>query len=461
MRGVGQAILGVALVMWGGWAPSSARAEDEDLRLLREPALYTDVIDAFDEGDAFDLSFTLSYVRRVSRASIQRELSTADSVTGTADARLLEVAETKRTVNQLMLGLQVGLYRDLALSLEVPLVLSDAQVLDLPAGLNGSQRAAIVDALAAPVPGGDPGAPDQRLFDLSSPQSSATRSGVPAVHLGLAWGVTNQYRSPELPTWVVGLQTRIGTGDVLAPCLDGDGCEPGISRGTAVLRVESRWSYRLRALEPYLGVAYVGEWATAAQRLFEPSGAALEGQAGTSLPTRMELTLGLAIVPWEDRMRFQRFSIDTTARANYVSAGRDFTPLFDVLGSSPSPYLTAPNYDRVSGDPAQRTEVPFTGVTNVAAHGQFGLDLAIVMQAARYVRFGLGFGLAYTTPHLLTGAAACNAEVSASPNDPRIGSCSAGIVNPIHRPVLDLAGNRFRLGGALDTQLVAMATGQF
>jgi hypothetical protein len=83
------------------------------------------------------------------------------------------------------------------------------------------------------------------------------------------------------------------------------------------------------------------------------------------------------------------------------------------------------------------------------------------MQAARYVRFGQGFGLNYTTPHLLTGADACNADAAAPPGVPRIGSCSAGQLNPIHRPVLDLPGNRFRLGGALGTELLATATGQF
>lgn len=459
MRGVCQAILVVAFVVCGGWAPPIASAEDEDLRLMREPALYTDVIDAFDVADAFDLSFTLGYSRSVTRASIEREVATTDSADGTANSRLLEVAQSKRTVNQLLLGLQVGLYRDLALLLDVPLVLSDEHVLSMPDNLDSGQRAAVADALAAPVPG-DPSAA-QSLFDLSSPQTSATRSGVPAVNLGLAWGVTNQYRSSQLPTWVLALQTRIGTGDVLAPCLEGGGCDGGISRGTVTLRAESRWSYRMDWFEPFLGLAYQAEWATAAAKLFEPGGDSVEGQLDTRPPTRLELTLGLSVVPWEDRLRFQRFSIDTTARAHYVSAGRDYTPLFDVLGTSASPYLTRPNYDQLGGDPAQRTEVPFTGVTNTGAHGQFSLSSSIVMQAARYVRFGLGFGVNYTTPHLLTGADACNAEVQAAPGDPRIGSCSAGQLNPIHRPVLDLPGNRFRLGGAVGTELLATATGQF
>jgi len=460
MRGIRQAILVVAFVVCGGWAPRIARAEDENLRLLREPAVYTDVIDAFDVGDAFDLSFTLAYARSVTRASIEREVSKAESADGTADSRLLEVAESKRTVNQLLLGLQVGLYRDLALLLDVPLVLSDEHVLSMPDNLNASQQGQVEDALAAPVPG-DPSGPAQSLFDLSSPQTSATRSGVPAINLGLAWGVTNQYRSPHLPTWVLVLQTRIGTGDVLDPCLEGGDCDPGISRGTLALRVESRWSYRVDWVEPFLGLAYQAEWATAAAELFEPGGDSVEGQLDTRPPTRLELTLGLSVVPWEDRLRFQRFSIDTTVRADYVSAGRDYTPLFDVLGTSANPYLTRPNYDQLGDDPTQRTEVPFTGVTNTGAYGQFSLSAAIVMQAARYVRFGLGFGLNYTTPHLLTGADACNAEAAAMPGDPRIGSCSAGQLNPIHRPVLDLPGNRFRLGGALGTELLATATGQF
>jgi hypothetical protein len=89
------------------------------------------------------------------------------------------------------------------------------------------------------------------------------------------------------------------------------------------------------------------------------------------------------------------------------------------------------------------------------------LDTEVVMQAARYVRFSIGLGLDYLTPHLITGAAACNAEVSASASDARAGSCTKGIFNPVYRPVIDAPGRRFQLQSELSWRLIGTATAQF
>lgn len=188
----------------------------------------------------------------------------------------------------------------------------------------------------------------------------------------------------------------------------------------------------------------------------------LEEAAGLSHaqpPRRAEVLVGSAWIPWEDRARHQRIALDLQAHGAYVSAGRDYTPLFDVLGASRSPYLTAPNY--ASPGNADAAEWPFTGVTDVEAHGRLGFRAGLELQAARYVRFLMGMGFTYTTPHLLTGSGRCNAEVSAADDDPRRGGCSNGIVNPSHRPVIDVPGRRFRLDGAFTLDFYVTAIGQF
>ena len=59
----------------------------------------------------------------------------------------------------------------------------------------------------------------------------------------------------------------------------------------------------------------------------------------------------------------------------------------------------------------------------------------------------------HMTPHLLTGARACESSAS--------GPCAEGRTNPLYRAVIDLPGQRFMLLGNLSYDLFASASGQF
>ncbi|HET8937596.1 MAG TPA: hypothetical protein VFN67_29335, partial [Polyangiales bacterium] len=187
------------------------------------------------------------------------------------------------------------------------------------------------------------------------------------------------------------------------------------------------------------GLRYMLEWATAASEGFAPRG--VPDALDTSLPSLFESTLGAAIMAWEDRARFQRISVDVRGQAVYTSAGRDYSPLFDVLGASSNSQLAAA---RPKGD-----LVPFYGLTQVDAYAQLRAELAVAAQAAQYVQFRMGISFMHMTPHLLTGASAC------------VKSCSDSAKNPLYRAVIDLPGQRFIMLGNLSYDLFASATGQF
>jgi hypothetical protein len=167
--------------------------------------------------------------------------------------------------------------------------------------------------------------------------------------------------------------------------------------------------------------------------------------------------------PWENREQFQRFTLDLRFDATYVSQGRDYTPLFDALGSSNASSLVAnnpKNYQDAGPDPTDPTKrlsvgnyrnpIPFTGVTDVEAHGIFGGRMGFIVQAAQYIRFNLGVGLTHVQAHNITASDACNPDFSPSPGE--AGRCRSGgtgrvtgAPNPNHRPLLDLPGRRFRV----------------
>jgi hypothetical protein len=421
----------------GGAAHAQAGAEADAVPLLAEPIAYTDVIDAVEELDPLDVNVGLRYVRTDSSATIARELVDADD----QRTRRVDVATHELQRNDLALELDLGIYRDVMLTFRLPIMLGEQQQLRPLSGnacAGGNSSDACV-ALREPNGLGTP------LLDLEEPIVSARRSGLPSLELGLAWAVLNQWRSPELPTWVLRVVTSIDTGALRTACTDGPGCDPGISRGTHQLTFETRVSRRTRYVEPYLGLSHALEWVGAGEDLFYPQ-EERDSVVRAEPPSTTEATLGLAVIPWEDRTRQQRFEVDVQGRAATRSAGQDMSELFDALGSSQSPYLASAG---------------FSGVTQVEAHGRLGLDLRLLLHAARYVRFALGAGFTHVTPHLITGASPCNAEVAPRPNAPRLGLCRRGVMNPLYRAVIDAPGQRFSVREVLAIELQAGATGRF
>ncbi|MGD8859802.1 MAG: hypothetical protein PVI30_07310 [Myxococcales bacterium] len=437
---------------------SIARAQDDVLRLMAEPVGYTDVLDAFDGDDPFDVNVTLGFERNANSGTIQREVVDFDAEDGRGTRHFVDVAEHDHVQNVLELGLAVGLFRDLMVFAHLPVVLAEERELT-PAGTSrcpaGSAEPACT-ALQTPFPDGTAGP----LFRLDPALVSGKRSGVPRVGLGIAWGVTNQYRNPAFATWVLRAEWEVDTGDVRNPCVsNGEGCEPGVSPGVDALRFESRWSYRFRYVEPVFGLGHTFQWISTGDALYRPAGA-LEGMQEDGPPGVTHLQLGAAIIPWEDRGRHQRLSVEMMGSAERIGAGRDISPLFDALGASDNAHLTASHVSDFA-NPAASQPLAFTGITRVEAFTRMRMRASLVVQAARYVRFTLGLGLGHELGHLITGEPACNTSVSVSPGDPRAGDCIRGIANPAHRPAIDAPGQRFRADGHTLFDLFASAAGQF
>jgi hypothetical protein len=242
-----------------------------------------------------------------------------------------------------------------------------------------------------------------------------------------------------------------------------------MSDGTHALTFETQMSHRFRYAEPYGGAGVSVQFAGRAADAFA-SGGDLLGYRHTRPPLVAEFVAGMALIPWENRGKLQRLTLDFRLRGVWVGEGRSYSPLFDALGTSTNPALTTPNCEGVptpgttdcTGAPTGLQLVPFVGVTDVQAHGKLGGQIAVDLQAARFIRFGFGGSLLYTTPHLVTGTSRCNAQATpSSASDARIAGCSEGVVDPHHRVVLDTPGQRFSLDGQLRLSLFASVRAQF
>ena len=95
--------------------------------VLREPSEVVQVVDAFDDDDLFDLNLSLGYHSTWSSAKILRESSLTDA--GFSDGNYsranLNVAQYSQRVSRLNPRADIGLYKDLALVIRLPIILSD------------------------------------------------------------------------------------------------------------------------------------------------------------------------------------------------------------------------------------------------------------------------------------------------------------------------------------------------
>lgn len=475
MRSIFRFAIG-ALLAWSV-AGSRVHADDDDLRLMNEPASYTNVSDAFDEDDPFDLNLSFGFVRTQTVGTVERE-GGAGASDGRSSQHWYDVADTELLRNSLVLGLELGIWHDLMAYARVPIVLSETRKLKLPAGRSS---AAVNADLCTPTPSSDAGTAltcdsnddgeldGQQLFSV--PFEGPKRSGIGALDLGLAWSISNQHRDRHFPTWTLILGARVDVGSAMNPCSVDGGCsgsedqpEPGISEGVHGFHAETRASYRYRYIEPYAGLSFDIFWpSNEGDDFFAPSGD-LEGYMNTLPPRIGEVTAGVAVIPWEHRGRWQRLSLDLRLQAAYVSEGHGRSALYDALGTSTSDYLAISNSENANNDPdaSAGREIAFNGLTDMQAHGRIGGRFAIEMQAARYVSFFVASSVYYSTPYIITFSDACNPAITPDgEDDPRIGECRRGIINPHHRPAIDLPGRRFRMDDELEVNIEASAVAQF
>lgn len=239
-----------------------------------------------------------------------------------------------------------------------------------------------------------------------------------------------------------------GTNSTGATNRAGSGLSPGISRGLHGIYFQTMISRRLGYIEPYAGFDILGEFPTRESpfRYIDTP----YGLLGNFPPIVSSLTVGTEIIPWENRETWQRFVVDLRLQGTYRSLGRDYSQLYDALGTSTSRALLAPgcpsNVRNADGSCQPGREVYFDGLTNTASHIVLSGSLGISIQPAKFLRFNLGASLAWVSPHMLTATDACNPNTSPPAEHPewRGGCVSNSAPDPQHRPVVDQPGNRFR-----------------
>jgi hypothetical protein len=461
--------------------------------VLREPAEIVQVADAFDDDDVFDLHLSLGYQHSWRNSKIYRENTILQTglARGGFTATNLNVAKSSQTISRLNTRADIGLFRDIALVVRLPVILSDDR--ELTANGGTLQTTTLQ------------GAPGEQLFSL--PFKSPTRSGIEYLAIGMDLGPMNQARNPTKPTWILGGEVRIDVSEPMHACnknvaalnvmssqvscayphdIDRDGIagepayrdadtglqldagpsgqrKPGVSRGTTGLAFHTFLSRRVKYIEPYGGFDVLFEFPTDSS---DYNATDLRGSLVNHPPLRGTMTVGIAVIPWEIRDAFQRLTIDGRFTGSYVSEGRDYNELYDALGSSDAPSVRYPQFSDYRAnpvtadlgdhpsvvDPASQ-KVYYTGLTDVQQHGIYGFGLQATYQAGEFVKFNLGGNYTLVQGHFITFDQACNPDFNnnvdqAGPcrmGSPEEGFSATGIPNPNFRKTMNDPGRRFKV----------------
>lgn len=492
---------------------TAARADEPrsatEPRIMQEPGEVVNVIDAFDDGDPFDIAVSLGFQYSSKSAVIQRETSIFGPglTSGGFTSNLLNVATYSESTSRLIPRVDVGLYKDLALYFRLPIILSNSRQLD---GLNGSETKQDIVLQ---------GAPGETIFSL--PFKAPDRSGLEYFAVGIDTSAfMNQARDRTKPTLLFGVEGRFAVGTPMHACntnptggqlqcahpsdIDRDGQrdgdlegldlgqrDPGVTRGTIGLEVHTLVSKRIKYLEPYGGFSALFEFQQASSDYGITD---LKGSLVNRPPISGTMTIGLMVIPWENREKFGRLTLDFRVQGKYTSEGRDYSELYDAIGSSAASSLRQPQWAgyrvnpnctpqadgsytcnpadqpiSIIDDNSQKTYV--TGLTDVQQYSTIRGQFAATWQASEYVKFTLGFGYQHDQRHGITQDQPCNPnfknDVTASgpcKNGSELngGFISAtGIPNPNYRPVINAIGRRFVVSDSNTFDVFASGTVMF
>jgi hypothetical protein len=234
----------------------------------------------------------------------------------------------------------------------------------------------------------------------------------------------------------------------------------GVARGMTGLELHTYISKRIKYIEPYGGLRLLAEFPTSKS---DYNLVNFEASLVNKPPLEGTFVVGMAVIPWEVRSNYQRTTLDFRFTSTYRSEGRDYSELFDAIGSSPASSLRAPawsGYQVSQSDPTKSVINPnsrrvyFNGLTDVQQHIKNRFSTEFTWQAAKYVKFGIGAGYTVIQSHYITYDQACNANFTdnADVSGPcRKDNASAsstpfnvtGIPNPNYRQSINVTGRRY------------------
>jgi hypothetical protein len=423
----------------------------------------TDVASSFDEGNRFDFRFRFSYQHTEKRAQVKRELEGLPAQ-DTIEVRKDLVYSSYR--DAIAFRAEFGLFHDLMLHFELPLVISEQASLgfDQSAGsgcifppasnpncVNEMNSTTLADGIL--MPGGFNGAEGGRSF--APPSSEVFRgaqrgargggSGLDVFdtfNIGLTWAPLSQARDDTKPTWSIGVQFDASIGNIKRFDRAQPNANHAVSEGVHRFWARTDLSKRFKYLDPYIGFWYMLPIPRSDSLFIDYGSTQKHKNPAMQGGTRF----GLEIVPIERPAQHYKFAIDLSGRIEGHFLGRGYSEIWEMLASAPpldcTPATSGFNPACDPAAPGGRQNAyqgkPFDGVTLIQNYATVGAGAALTGQIGPYVRLKIGFDYTHDQSHNITG------DDIGTPKANGTGRVMApDEFNPAYRAVIDQVGRRY------------------
>jgi len=430
----------------------------------------TDLASSVEPNKRVDFRFSVGYLHREERAQIKREINGLIPDQDRAlDVRDLVFARSR---DELSLRAEIGLFRDLSLFAELPVVLSEqaqysydrrANPCTLPPApnascINADNSSTVTDGIVG-ADGYDAlragAATGGSLLFRGARRGAAGGSGADAFdtfNFGLSWAPLSPRRDPTKPLWIIAIEPRLSIGTMRAFDRNAPDANHGVSDGVHRLLFRTAVSKRLGRLEPYFSVYYVLPIPRAgsafvdygpAQKIKDP-----QHVAGG--------VIGTEIIAYERGRPDWRVAIDLRGRLEGHFLGRGYSQAWELFAASPA--LACDPASNPACDASQTQNAyqgrPYSGLTVIDSYATLGVELAIDARMTRYFRLRAGFSYARDQSHLITG------DDVGTPTVPDGRVSVPTEYNPAYRPLIDQVGRRYLVDNVdqFDAKITAQLT---
>ena len=428
----------------------------------------TVVADAAEDNNPFDFIGEVFYRRHLRRSKITREYNcdprrNPDDVTTCPNApeggQIINVKELRyaRYTHEIVPRARFGLYRDLELWIEAPIVVEDTQEVRF-AGNGGDPTKTAVDSSISSISPGGNNQSYQQLFtvpDGGVMNGLPRRAGFGDMLFKLRYAPVSSERDETRGDWVIELGYRAPTGSEMRPRPVGTG---GVGRGVHELVMGTSFSRRYEFVEPYARFEANLPLGSSLNSPFKK----YTGSQEHYLPgARGGFDFGVEFIPFENPREDVKIFIDLGLGVAYQAEGRDYSELFDALAvgavSCNSDQSTRDGrdncalYNPYARDASFPNQAPalFDGITTVEQFLTVRGHLGFGVYASEFFKIGADLALAHETEHNLT-----NAEIGKDLNS--LGEERGVFVppetvqqrtehNPTYVPSLDAIGRRIRV----------------
>ncbi len=349
----------------------------------------TDVADAFDPENPFDFNLGVALNNMHLYGNINRDYNSGQAID--TDSRRVRTTEYKGNLelsyrSELLISGEFGLYHNLSLTLEMPVVLKNQYSLERQSSNLMDASGNDLDSLSTNgfFPGGN---------------LSYNHKGVGDISAGFKWAPFDQERNKDVFSWLLGFKVTFPTADIATPeglnevdesgLFVESGVDGAVGKGLYILNFQTAFAKRYSISEPYFKIDF---------NIPVPSGSSLYDKPQFN----WGVNFGSEFVPMEDG-NGNRIKFITDFGMRYFTAGNSYNVItdarwvYDNYTDQELQDLRGWNADNAAD--REKSMLPWED-----AYMQLMLTLQTKIRIVSYVELGGYVSIGYMTDHFLTAA---------------------------------------------------------